>query len=196
MTENAKRNNLSLLEIWRNLKTSVAKDKERRQKFFNRLRNVFGQKRKPKAKPLKKVPKGPVTYIVKNKMVAYKGRRKVFWRRPTEKQFRRFSYRSNCDLVERDWQSFCSRLSDRHPIVYNGSLLTTTKTARIRLRQLRNKPKVKGRKRTVSQTTRKVTVVKQFEMDRHTKTFYAIKKEIHVELNPDSIAQWRHYFKK
>ena len=51
-----------------------------------------------------------------------------------------YAYKSEMDLLKRDWEAALERHSERHPVTFNGSLWTTTSQAR-RLADQRAAPK-------------------------------------------------------
>lgn len=170
-------------EIW-------ARDAERRRQLWARLKSWLTnskEKSKKQLKPRRQL-RDSSTYHVKFTEKEFNRKRKL-----VNARHRQFSYRCPNDPLASDWQHFLMKLSDRHPIVYNKSLWTTTKSARMRL-QKRQQPR---KERRCCRMKLQKRLIQNFQLEKlsrnnpHKKVYYSIEKEILVEIHPPSIAQWR-----
>ncbi len=77
----------------------------------------------------------PVIYHVNYKdVVRIRGKKGIFSRQlVVHDRNYGFSYRSDVDLLRRDWELALARHSEQHPLTYNRALWTTTKHARSKM---------------------------------------------------------------
>ena len=97
----------------------------------------------------------------------------------SEKYLKRFSYKSKTDTLKNDWHRMIKNFSDRIPILYNGCLWTTTRSAQLRHR---NPNHFKGPKILIQQNIQKMTVRTLFPNRPQEVCIYKIKKDIRLEL--------------
>ena len=165
---------------------TISKDVSIRQSFMVNVKNWF---EKPKlTKDLQKhtavIKKekryNPVTYDVKHTVVVYRTTGSFsLWERPSEKYMKRFSYKSDKDSLKYDWQNVLKRFSDRHPILYNRCLWTTTSSS-VQSRQ-QSPVQLKGQRIILQRKIQKLTIHKTFLHKPHEKCIYTVKKDIRIE---------------
>ena len=190
-------------------KATIERDRERRDKVINWFKSKFTKKvEEPEEtvtekqhccgcpqyslQPESVKTSGPVQYKVtyQRKVMYWK---KMIWSRPAKKQYKTFAHYSAQDRLPQVWHTSLMRFSDHHPIVYNGTLWTTTNGAQQRL-VAEMKPRRgnrRGRKKNIKRTYETLDVEAIYQKYPQYRCFYSIKKETILQLNPRTRAQWR-----
>ena len=190
---------------WTRVKETLERDRKRADNAINWLKSIFIKKteksdhRTAVQLRKKKVPaSGPVQYTVtyQTKSMKWQG---FYWSKANKKRYQKFYHRSASDQLPQVWQSALMKFSDHHPILYNGSLWTTTSGAQQRLNKKKDEKhpfsfatKIKNqKKRRCKLVLETLHVESTFTRHPHHRCYYTIKKETLVQINPKSVAQWR-----
>ena len=194
------------MDQWTRIKETLQRDRARADKAINWLKNIVAKKSEPtqdggqskrKREPVV-VPTGPVLHTVTYQTKSMVWNR-YYWSKPIKKRYQKFSHRSNQNQLPHVWHSALLKFSDRHPILYNGTLWTSTRGAKQRLQKQR-KPrgplsiltKLRNRKRRKCKLVLETLHVESaFPRHPHLRSFYTIEKETLEEINAKSRAQWR-----
>ena len=86
---------------------------------------------------------------------------------------------SDKDSLKYDWQNVLKRFSDRHPILYNRCLWTTTSSSAQSRQQ--SPVQLKGQRIILQRKIQKLTIHKTFLHKPHEKCIYTVKKDIRIE---------------
>ena len=194
------------MDTWTRVKETLERDRKRVDHAINWLKGIFMKKAKKgpttsdhrivQLSKKKVHSSGPVHYTAtyQTKSMVWQG---FHWSKPNNKRYQKFFHRSAHDQLPQVWQSALTKFSDYHPILYNGSLWTTTRGAKQRLKKKDNPPlsiaaKIKNQKKRRCKLVIETLHVKStFTRFPHHRCYYDIKKETLVQINPRSVAQWR-----
>jgi hypothetical protein len=129
----------------------------------------------------------PVIYHVQyDDVIKVRGKLGVFSRQAVlhNRQYG-FSYRSEVDLLRRDWELALERHSEQHPMTYNNSLWTTTSTARKRLEQNRQ-PQSRWRKLrpVVKCRLQRLRIEKEYSNQPYRRCYYTLVRKSDLRMDP------------